>query len=236
MSTSKRWLPATILLLAAARYGTAGTITTYSDRPTFTADMGVPLTVEDFTGDAHFPISTGVLNSATDLVVGSGAPIKPGDIKPGVTYSTAIGDSFFFNIDAGGGYEGGFLDGFAQATYENKLTITFDGPVSGFGFDTNSLMGSRFLVRIIFGSGPDYSDGFAAPPTTDLEFFGFKSDASDIVGAEILGVGGFFSFSLDNFTFPQPGAAVPEPSTVALGIAALALSIPALRRRRKFKD
>ena len=36
----------------------------------------------------------------------------PGDIAAGVTYSTPVGDSFFFNIDAGGGFVGGFLDGF----------------------------------------------------------------------------------------------------------------------------
>ena len=42
------------------------TIFNYYDRAAFTADTGA-ITVEDFTSTFHFPITTGILNSSTNL-------------------------------------------------------------------------------------------------------------------------------------------------------------------------
>lgn len=229
MCHARKCVVALLALVSTTTMAGAGTITTYTDRPTFEAALGVPFTVEDFTDDSHFPISTGILNSATDL---PDIGIAPGDIQPGVTYSTAIGDSFFFNIDAGGGYEGGFLDGFAQSAFANELTVTFDGPVKGFGFDTNSLMGTEFSITINFISGPAYTNSFSVADSSALEFFGFTSDATDITSAVILGNDSFFSFALDNFTF-GPAGVIPEPSSIALaGLGALGL-LGLARKRRK---
>ena len=55
----------------------AGTVTSYSDIATFDAAHG-PVTIETFTDDDHFPISSGVLNSAT-----TEAGLTAGEIKPG---------------------------------------------------------------------------------------------------------------------------------------------------------
>lgn len=219
------------VLVGASR---AGSITTYSDRSAFETAMGPPLTVEDFTDDVHFPISTGVLNSATDLVVEVGSPILPGDIQAGVTYSTQIGDSFFFNIDGGGGFEGGFLDGFVQSFFPNVLTIAFDGPTAGFGFDTNLIMGTSFEIAVHFSSGPDYVNTFSVAQAAEMEFFGFTSDQADITSVEILsdGVGGF-SFALDNFTFGPNMAVVPEPSSVVLAGLGGVLAVVGARRRTR---
>lgn len=233
MNFARRSFLSLVVLLATGAIAQAGMITTYADRTTFETALGGPITVETFTEVAHFPISTGILNSSTNLVVDSGPPILPGDIKPGVTYSTAIGTGFFFNIDSGGGYVGGFLDGFAQSTYANALTITFDNPVSGFGFDTNSLMGSGFDVAINFTSGPAYANNFAvAPNLGPLQFFGFTSDMGDISSVVILGKGNaIFSFALDNFTFGG-STVVPEPSSLAL-TAIGGLGLIGLARRRR---
>ena len=109
------------LIVSAAH---SGTITQFTDRSTFDSAVG-STTVEDFTDDSHFPIATGVLNSSTNLAVGNGSPIIPGMIQPGVTYSTTVSGNasvYDFNIDAGGGFTGGFLDSLVQPTSGRVLT------------------------------------------------------------------------------------------------------------------
>ena len=216
MRSQRCSLVATALVVVWACGGvSAGTITTYDDRPSFTAAVGVPLTIEDFTSSDHFPITTGVLNSSTNLVVEVGTPITPGLIDPGVTYSTPIRTDapagFFFNIDAGGGFTGGFLDGLGTGAPGSSLTTTFDAPVVGFGFDTNGLMGTAFQLDIHFTSGPDYVQTIS----NTSDFYGFVSSATDIVSANIYGNSTTFTFALDNFTYPT-SAAVPEPSSIVL--------------------
>lgn len=235
-----RRAPLLLLSVAFPLLGTtlasAGMISEYSDRSAFEVAAGVPLVVEDFTDTFHFPISTGVLNSSTNLVVETGPPILPGDIEAGVTYSTLIGESFFFNIDGGGGFEGGFLDGFTQ-NFDNVLTIDFDNPVAAFGFDTNRIMGRSFELLIEFTSGPSYQQTFAVPASPDLVFFGFVSTLSDIASVQILSDGASgFSFALDNFTFS--GGVIPEPTamlSVVLG-GGLLLGGGALRRGRSTRS
>lgn len=229
-----RWVaPAVLVFLGlAGQSASAGTITTYTDRPTFNAAMGVPLTLEDFTPTDHFPISTGVLNSLTNL---PGIGLFPGDIQPGVTYSTPIGSSFFFNIDGGGGYVGGFLDGFYGGDPNRVLTITFDNPASGFGFDTNLIMGTDFDITINFTSGPAYTANVALSGSINLEFFGFQSSLGDITSVIIDGNGsGTFAFALDNFAFDVgTAAAVPEPTSLTLaGLGLLSVYGWARRHRR----
>ena len=203
----------------------AGTITTYFDRPSFEAAAPTVLIVEDFTDTFHFPITTGILNSETNL---PGIGIFPGTIQPGVTYSTEIGQGNFFNIDAGGGYTGGFLDGFNPSDREVKVAFHADDPNSprsiyAFGFDIGSLGAADFDVKISFSDGTQQDFNFAYPGS--LQFFGFQSDARDIASVVIGNNGGFFGFDFDNFTYdrvPAPGAAV------LLGLGGLV----AARRRR----
>ena len=85
--TKRSVLAVTLVVLGACRGAGAGIITVYTDQPSFDAATGVPMTVEDFTNTVHFPITTGTLNSETNLVVVVGPPITPGLIQPGVTYS-----------------------------------------------------------------------------------------------------------------------------------------------------
>ena len=233
-----------ILVLALASIlgspAVAGSITNFSSRSAFQTAVGGPVTVETFTSSFHYPISTGVLNSATNLVVGSGTPILPGDIQPGVTYSTAIGSGNFFNIDLGGSgsLPGGFLDGFDRVG-SPVLTTTFAGPVSGFGFDTNSFMGTLVSIDIKFASGPDFTGVFSVAQSQNIQFFGFLSDSKDITSAQILGIGPFFAFALDNFTFSStdPVNPVPEPATVGMaGTAAVVGLVVWFRKRRRLNS
>lgn len=189
--------------LSAAAPALAGNVTVYRDRNSFNNAAGVPLTLEDFTPTFHFPIRTGILNSHTNLPeIG----ILPGTIQPGVTYSTPIGSGNFFNIDAGGGYTGGFLDGFNPSDREVTIDFHMDDPgtpraVFAFGFDIGSLGSTDFDVHIFFRTDPPQH--FNYPYPGQLSFFGFVSDARDITRVVIGNNGGFFGFDFDNFTYDE---------------------------------
>lgn len=225
-------LLATLLLVCGSTsIANAGSITTFSDRSNFNTAVGAtPLTIEDFTDTSHFPISTGILNSQTNLVVDFGSPIEPGDIEPGVTYSTPIGTNYSFNIDALAGFDGGFLDGFFGGDPNRVLTVDFDNNISAFGFDTNYTMGSDFNLTIKFTSGPDFVQNFSTTNSADLGFFGFQSSAADIQTAVIDGNGnGTFAFAVDNFTF----TAVPEPNSAVSVLAFGAFGTCLLLKRKQ---
>lgn len=225
--TRRNVIPVSAVALACAITvvtARADVITVYTDRPTFNAAVGV-MTIEDFTDTYHFPITTGVLNSETNL---PGIGIYPGTIQPGVTYSTPIGEGNFFNIDAGGGYTGGFLDGFNPTDREVTVDFHQTDPdvartVFAFGFDIGSLNSTDFDVLIQFDSGPDQLFNFAYP--SQISFFGFVSDAKDIASVVIGNNNGPFGFDFDNFTYDI----VPGPGALAL----LALAGIGARRRRR---
>jgi len=198
-----------MLRLTLATLFVAGTIPSHagvitcSNRAMFNKAIRVPVSVEDFTSGFHFPITTGILNSLTSLVVAYGEPIAPGTILPGVTYSTQPGTGHFFNIDAGAWYVGGFLDSYDPGTPDRALTVTFDRPVRGFGFDANSQMGN-FNVTVHLSDRPDFSVNYPVVPSLDPAFFGFISGRPDIASVTIRGDDYFCPFALDNFTFPTP--------------------------------
>lgn len=223
------------LLAASSGVAEAGSITTFTSRAAFDASIG-PSTTDTFGDMLAFPISTGVLDANTNLTASEGGAILPGRVQPGVTYSTPVGSGNFFNLDANGGFDGAFLDGGLGAMGRNPLTVSFAGPVLGFGFDTNRLMGTTFQVTIHFQSGSSFTGVNSIPESSSTVFFGFQSSAADIAAVRIVGRGGSFDFAVDNFSVAG-GAAVPEPSTTCLtALALLALAMrgsgPSARRWR----
>ncbi|WP_310570942.1 PEP-CTERM sorting domain-containing protein [Gemmatimonas sp.] len=206
-------------------------ITTWSDRTAFVNAVGA-VTTENFLGNAAFPLGS-TLNSLSSYNVGSWNQVLPGAIKAGVTYSVSSGPLL---IDAGGGFDGGFLVGmFNNYGTVGPLTATFDGAVQGFGFLTNYLMGSQFDVIIAFRNGSTSSQ-LGINNENGLQFFGFSSENQDIASVTIGGNGSQgFNFALDDFTFSanaMPSTSVPEPSTFAL-MAAGGLVMAGVARRRK---
>jgi hypothetical protein len=194
---------------------------TFSSRAQFEAAVAGGLTVEDFTDTFHFPISTGELNSTTNLpAIG----ITPGMIKPGVTYSTPVGSGNFFNINFGGLYSGGFLDG-AQG---QVLTVKFDSATSALGFDAGGLGANGFDITLKFVDNSLQTLSYNYP--TAPQFFGFQSNGLKIDSAILANTGsGGKGFDLDKFTFAP--ASVPEPATGMLALFGFYSLLNARRRR-----
>lgn len=205
-----------LLALGLTSLAQAGTVTTFSDLSAFEAAVGAtPITLETFTDSYRFPISTGVLNSSTNLQVATGPAITPGTIQPGVTYSTPIGSGNFFNIDCCYNSTGPFLD---TVTGNGPLTVTFDHNTLAFGFNSGQF-NNGLDVTINFASGPAYTNTFAVGGDA---FYGFMSSAADIQSVVIGGGTNSFTFAIDNFRFTT-SPPIPEPETYAMMMAGLGL-------------
>jgi hypothetical protein len=143
-----------------------------------------------------------------------------------VTFSTTPGGLYTFNLDTNYFFSGAILSsvrGTSTNFYGNRdLTVSFDAPQAGFGFDTSFLMRS-FDVTINFASGPSqtFSYAFSTPAVLDEyypTFFGWESSAADItsvvIGSNLTGTTGN-NFVLDNFSFAA-SAATPRPAALPL--------------------
>lgn len=226
-----------IALLAPALLWAApanAAIVVFNSRAQFNAAAS-PTTVEDFTDIARGGILAGVLNSSTTT-----NGLVPGDIDPGVTYSVPTpgqGEDFALFIDAGGGFTGGFLDGFDYGG-DNFLNVTFDSAQGAFGFDTNNFMGA-FTIVINSSAGPIFSQTFPGALDDGLVFFGFQSDSADIVSLTIESTLAPFgnAFAIDNFTFNGRPVielgGIPEPATWAMMITGFGMAGGALRRHKR---
>jgi hypothetical protein len=165
----------------------AGTINTYTDSTAFGTAVGA-VSVEDLNDSSHFPILGLTLDSTTNLpAIG----ITPGTILPGVTYSTTVGadanEGDPFNIDTASGYVGGVLDARTRDGINRPLIVTFTGPVTAFGFDTDGFYVPNYSITINFVSGPSDTITFSPANDSQLHFYGFASSAQDIVSATLTG-------------------------------------------------
>lgn len=189
----------------------AATIVSIMDRMTFDS-IGGETILEDFTSGYKGVIPNGVLNSESSF-----GNLVAGDIRPGASYSTPLGPTYpsplgpccYFNLSAGVDYDGGFLDSLAESG-ERDLTITYDNPVSFFGFDAYRFVPNINLTIHFSDGSMDYNETFTG--FTQTQFLGFTSTSRNISSVVIDGFGDDrFNFLIDNHIFDA--SAVPEPSS-----------------------
>ena len=225
-------------LLSSLTAAHAGTVTVFSDRAAFESGFN-SVTTEDFGPyyGSGLTITSGVLNASTYATNGT-FTVNPGDIVAGVTFSTAPGALYSFNLDSNYFFSGALLSSL-RSTGTRDLTVSFDSPQAGFGFDTSFLMRS-FDVTINFVSGPSQTFSYAFPLPAALAeyyptFFGWESSAADItsviIGSNLTGTSGL-NFALDNFAF-SAAATTPVPAALPLFATGLAGFGWLARRRRK---
>ena len=132
------------------------------------------------------------------------------------TVGTTYGDTGFPNgthIVGTGGF----------SSPENQMTISFETPVTEVGFNLEDELPGPESYNIagftVTGNDP-----------SSLAFFGLKATNGDTISSIFIEDARDTNFAIGPVTFGLPGAATPEPATVALlgtGLAGLAV----LRRR-----
>jgi hypothetical protein len=214
------------------------------DDTAFEAATGPGFTVDNF--GTTFGGGFSELDASTNLGTGDlnfGGPILPGTVAAGATYSAPTGISNHPNgpmsLSSSTAYNSVFLSALNDPSVSDppiSITVTFDNPVSGFGFDSTSyLMGDGFDIQIMFLVGDDYIEHFEfdndpIDGEQVLEFFGFLSDETDILSVTLQGTGAVGASSLvsgrtnfDDFTYGVVDGVIPIPGAVWLFGSALGL-------------
>jgi hypothetical protein len=228
-----RWVmrSAFVWLLIALLCGIAdgSTVAVFSDRSSFDVAAGSTV-IENFTipgGSAALLL--GPLNSSSSYPAEFGfGPVTPGDIIPGVTFSSPsdtnpiIGpQSATFFIDFGGtaGFDGSFLATYDRGGPAQPLTATFAPSAYAVGFDTDHVYsGDRFTAALQFTSGPDITETLSnSVPDGTTTFYGFVStDGTPITQITLVGDSAIGSgFGLDNFAFSS-SSPITDPSLIPL--------------------
>ena len=112
-------------LLSSLTAAHAGTVTVFSDRAAFESGFN-SVTTEDFGPyyGSGLTITSGVLNASTYATNGT-FTVNPGDIVAGVTFSTAPGALYSFNLDLNYFFSGALLSSL-RSTGTRDLTVSFD--------------------------------------------------------------------------------------------------------------
>jgi hypothetical protein len=168
---------------AGSVVASGGVITQYSDRTLFNTAVG-PVTVEDFTSTAHFPINPGILNSSTNCLPSGSPPVLSNLALLNSTNVTGPGNDFNIDFGGTGGFVGGFLDSIVNidGAATRPLTAVFDGPVTAFGFDTSGFLSTMTeSIQINSSTGAPFNTTLHLGPALDPTFFGFQSSTQDIV-------------------------------------------------------
>jgi len=176
-------------------------VITFTDRTAFQTAVGSPLSVETFDALAGTTVRT-----EAGLTIGG---VNFVGIFPPDFFVAVVDDSTFPPLPAA-----------TSLSTVSHLRITFSAPVSAVGFDlyvtSSVLFGFDATLSATFSNGD--VTGAALPPRET--FLGFRTSTPFQV-LDLTTVSSFLA--IDNFYAPQASATVPEPTTTALVVGALAI-------------
>lgn len=197
----------------------AGTITEFNSRSSFSASTGASI-IDDYGAEVvTYPDNASVTRGS---VIYTGANTAFSSLVTQNLYGTGDADDqkLFFRA-------GEDVGGFAT------LELSFEAPVSAFGFDSTGFnLDDALSVEILFSDGSTalFSVGKPDEPTF---FAGFESTLTDIAGVRLYQLERPSSIvvAIDNLAVAGDQTDVPEPGAIALlGLGALGL---AARRRAR---
>ena len=228
------WAAGTLLVLAAP--AEAGLIF-FDNRADFEAASGLSGITEDFEEANVAPGGFAVTSNPLDATTNDGV-FRPGDIAAGLNISSFLSQLGGILV-LGDGLLGPSKRVGAQVASDVNI-ISLDPPVTAIGFDLFAITGSpsvsttlniRLFDAGVRALGSTSVTGVnAATPT----FFGVVSDMGAI-GSLTFGVPGVGEF-IDNITFGNAVAQLPEPGSLALfGLGLLGLGVAVRRRRYTYR-
>jgi len=197
--------------------------TTYSDQASFLAAAGgASLAFEDFEGFGDEILQT--LDTTT-----SQGPISPGDIPPGVVFSSTGGSTDDLYI-APAGYSPAIITDSLFANYfYTPLIADFAPGVTAVGSDVISWdAGGMITITIWDSTGASYEET-TTPGDTSPSYFGLVATSGQVVRLEY--APSILTAGIDNIHFGQAGPAVPAPGALLLGTMGASL-VGWMRRRR----
>ena len=216
-------------------------ITIFTQRTAFDAAVG-PTSLEDFTVDGPGVILTGPLNATSSYPARFGfEPLLPGDIVPGVTFTSpgasdpvASIDDVKFALTFGSvlDLDHTFLATMNRAGPRQPITVEFSPAVAAFGFDADEqTTGQNLTAEVVFTTGASTTLALENPNSIGTRsFFGFRSDDADIARVTFVGTADAYDigFGFDNFAFtsadlvppaiPLPPAVLMAPVAVGCGV------------------
>jgi hypothetical protein len=123
----------------------------------------------------------------------------------------------------------------------NRLVVTFDAPVRGFAFDSNTWNSDAEFNPYSWATSGDTAMTLTTGNGDVLDLFTAAYDGSDPAPSRFNGILSSTEFSsvtlsVEGMNFQVTGftlAAIPEPSTYAFVLSGLSLVVVANRRRRR---
>ncbi|UCG56655.1 MAG: hypothetical protein JSU70_17545 [Phycisphaerales bacterium] len=212
------------LALIVPRVEAAVTYTTYADQASFLAAAGggAGLAFEDFEGFGGETLQT--LDTTT-----SQGPISPGDIPPGVVFSSTNGYADDLYI-APAGFSPAIVTDSLFANYiGTPLIVDFAPGVTAVGSDVISwVTGATITISLVDGDGAGYVET-TTPTDTSPSYFGLVATSGQIVRLEY--APGADTAGIDNIHFGRASPVIPAPGAMLLGSIGVSL-VGWLRRRR----